>query len=56
MDERKLRVLERTKTETKVEEKKDVKTSRHTNPISKRLVEFHHEQAGKFSVKDIFKK
>lgn len=44
------------KDEQKEKVKKEVKPSLQTSPISKRLVEFHHEQIGKFSVKDLFKK
>ena len=52
--ERKLTVIERTEQEEQQAEKKV--TSRHTNPIMKKLMTFHHEKAGKLSVKDIFKK
>ncbi len=53
-DERKLTVIDGVKIE---EDAKPVKkVSRHTNPIVKKLLEFHNESAGKFSVKDLFKK
>lgn len=51
--ERKLTVIENTKTEEA--QKEPVKT-RQTNPITKKLLEFHHENLKKFSVKDLFKK
>lgn len=51
--ERKLTVIENTKTEEAQNE--PVKT-RQTNPITKKLLEFHHENLKKFSVKDLFKK
>ncbi len=55
MDERKnknLTVIESTKTD---EVKKTSSVIRHTNPIMKKVLEFHQEKAGKFSVKDLFK-
>ena len=36
------------------EQKEQVAVSRHTNPIMKRVLEFHQEKAGKFKVKDLF--
>lgn len=53
-DERNLTVIESVKTEIKTETVK--KMSRQTNPIMKKLVEFQHENAGKFGVRDLFKK
>ncbi len=53
-DERNLTVIESVQTETKVETVK--KTSRQTNPITKKFVEFHLDKADKFKVKDLFKK
>ncbi len=54
MDKREFTVIEnKTKTEEKVE-KKSVLHS--TNPIVKKFVEFHKENIGKFSVKDLFRK
>lgn len=55
MDKRKLTLIEN---ETKIDEKKKEtkKPSRQTNPIAKKMMEFHQEQVGKFSVKDLFKK
>lgn len=53
-DERNLTLIESVKTEVKTETVK--KMSRHTNPIMKKLVEFQHENAGKFGVKDLFRK
>lgn len=51
--ERNLTVIENTKTEEKVEKKAD--KLRQTNPIAKKLLEFHNSKVKKFSVKDLFK-
>lgn len=53
MDKREFTVIEN---ETKVEEKIEKKSVLQTNPIMKKFVEFHQENIGKFSVKDLFKK
>lgn len=53
-NERKLTVIERTE-EIEKQPEKSV-TSRHTNPIMKKLMTFHLEKAPKLSVKDLFKK
>ncbi len=53
MDKREFTVIEN---ETKTEEKVQKKTVLQTNPIVKKFVEFHQENIGKFSVKDLFKK
>ncbi len=53
-DERNLKIIESAKTETKAETA--VKSSRQTNPIVKKFLEFHNEKTDKFSVKDLFKK
>ena len=53
MDERNFTVIEN---ETKVDEKKETKEIRHTNPIAKKFLEFQKENLGKFSVKELFKK
>lgn len=53
MDKRDFTVIEN---ETKLDEKKETKEIRHTNPIVKKWVEFQQGGAGKFSVKDLFKK
>lgn len=59
MDERKdrkLTVIERTEElEVQKVQEKPVK-SKQTNPISKKMMEFHQAKIGKFSVKDLFKK
>lgn len=54
MDKRDFTVIERETTKT--EEKVQKKTVLQTNPIVKKFVEFHHENIGKFNVKDLFKK
>ena len=54
--ERKLNVIESVKTETKPEIKSLEKTQRHTNPITKKLLDFQHQNTGKFSVRDLFRK
>ena len=57
MDERKehrLTVIERTTDKEDVIETPS-KIVRQTNPIAKKLLEFHHEKISKFSVKDLFK-
>ena len=54
--ERNFSVIESTKSETKPEIKSLEKTQRHTNPITKKLLEFQHQNAGKFSVRDLFRK
>ena len=51
--ERNLTVIENTKTEEKVEKKAG--KLRQTNPITKKLLEFHNSKVKKFSVKDLFK-
>lgn len=53
MDNREFTVIEN---ETKTEEKVQKKTVLQTNPIVKKFAEFHQENTGKFSVKDLFKK
>lgn len=53
-DEKKLILLEGTKTEEQTANK--VVSSRQTNPIVKKLLQFHNENSEKFSVKDLFKK
>ncbi len=53
-EKRNLTVIDGIKTEEKIEPAK--KVSHHTNPIMKKLLEFHNVRAGKFSVKDLFKK
>lgn len=52
-DEKKLILLEGTETEEKTPHKV---VSRQTNPIVKKLLQFHTENSEKFSVKDLFKK
>ncbi len=54
MDKREFTIIEN-KTET-VEKHTEKKSSRQTNPIAKKFLEFHNENIGKFSVKDLFKK
>ena len=59
MDERRLTVIEQTETDSpRVEEKteKPAKVERQTNPIAQKLLKFHHEKIGKFSVKDLLRK
>lgn len=54
MDKREFTVIEN---DIKVEEKIEKKSVIHaTNPIVKKFAEFHRENLGKFSVKDLFKK
>ena len=53
-DERNLTLIESSKNEVKDEVCS--KTVRQTNPIIKKLIAFHNENAEKFSVKDLFKK
>ena len=53
-DERNLTLIESTKVET--EAKTEKKSSRQTNPMQKKFVEFHLDKAGKFGVKDLFKR
>ena len=55
MDERKLTVIERTEEQTEQKVEKPVEQVRQTNPIAKKLLQFHHEKIGKFSVKDLFR-
>ncbi len=51
--ERNLKVIEQKATETPVETKSE---QRHqTNPIVKKLLNFHNENNKNFSVKDLFK-
>ena len=53
MDKRDFTVIEN---KNKIEKKKVEKpTSRQTNPIAKKFLEFHNENLGKFNVKDLFK-
>lgn len=53
MDKRELTVIENTK---QIEAEKVSKpSSRHTNPIAKKYIQFHNEKE-KFSVKDLFKR
>ncbi len=52
-DEKKLILLEGTKTEEQTTHKV---VPRQTNPIVKKLLQFHNENSEKFSVKDLFKK
>ena len=53
MDKREFTVIEN---ETTADEKTEKKSVRHsTNPILKKFVQFHKENLGKFSVKDLFK-
>ncbi len=54
-DERNLTVIDGIKTEQETETKKE-KFSNQTNPIIRKLLEFHSEKAKKFTVKDLFKK
>ncbi len=57
MDERKsskFTVIENTKTD-EVEKVSKSSAIRHTNPIMKKMLEFHQEKAGKFSIRDLFK-
>ena len=53
MDKRDFTVIENQQKTTIDEPVK--KTIRQTNPIAKKLVEFHNENSKKFSVKDLFK-
>lgn len=54
MDKREFTVIEN---KVNTDEKKlEKKVSRQTNPIAKKFLEFHNENIGKFSVKDLFKK
>ncbi len=54
MDKREFTVIEN---ETTADEKIEQKSVRYsTNPIVKKLAEFHLQNAGKFKVKDLFKK
>ncbi len=53
-DDKQLRVIESEKTAEK--NNPVTKATGHTNPILKKFLEFHHENSGKFSVKDLFKK
>lgn len=55
MDKREFTVIEN-ETKTKKEEQIQKKPVLHTNPIVKKFVEFHQENLGKFTVKDILKK
>ena len=57
MDERKsskFTVIENTKTD-EVEKVSKSSAIRHTNPIMKKMLEFHQEKAGKFSIRYLFK-
>lgn len=51
MDKRDLTVIENTQITEKIEKK----SSRQTNPIAKKFVEFHNEHKN-FSVKELFKR
>ena len=53
-NEKTLTVIDGKKTEEKTESATQI--SRQTNPIMKKLLEFHVENSGNFSVKDLFKK
>lgn len=53
MDKREFTVIEN---KTGIEEKIEKKSILHSNPIAKKFLEFHKENSGKFSVKDLFKK
>ena len=54
MDKRDFTVIEN---KTKADEKIEKQSVRHaTNPIMKKFAEFHRENIGKFSVKELFKK
>lgn len=53
-DERNLTLIQSTKVETEAKTEKE--SSRQTNPMQKKFVEFHHDKAEKFSVKDLFKR
>ena len=53
-DERNLTVIESVQTEKEAETVE--KTSRQTNPITKKFVEFHLDKTEKFGVKDLFKR
>jgi len=48
-------VDEKFKVIEKQEEETAAPKTRQTNPIAKKLVEFHQEKIGKFKVKDLFK-
>lgn len=53
MDKRDFTVIEnKTKSENKVSVDKQI---RQTNPIMKKFAQFHNENVGKFSVKDLFR-
>ena len=52
---RNLTVIETVKTETETKTAGNT-ISRQTNPIAKKFLDFHRENAGKFSVRDLFRK
>lgn len=53
MDKRDFTVIENeTKTDNKISVGKQI---RQTNPIMKKFAQFHNENVGKFSVKDLFR-
>lgn len=51
--ERNLTVIDNPKTEEYVS--KNASSTRHTNPIAKKLLEFHNNKLKNFSVKDLFR-
>lgn len=53
IEEKNFTVIEGAKTDELSQ--KHVTKSRQTNPIAKKLVEFHNENLKKFTVKDLFK-
>ncbi len=55
MDKREFTVIEN-KTAQEVKPEKETKAKLQTNPIVKKLAQFHLEKAETFSVKDLFKK
>ena len=51
------KLLEKTAVDSETKpETKSAAIQKVTNPILKKLLDFHNERAGKFSVKDLFKK
>ena len=53
IEEKNFTVIEGAKTDELSQ--KHLTKSRQTNPIAKKLVEFHNENLKKFTVKDLFK-
>lgn len=51
--ERRLTLIQEVQTDEQTEKK--AKNLRQTNPIAKKLLEFHHKDMKKFNVKDLFK-